>query len=254
MAEFVKKTPFGGYKEVQGGYSSSEWEYAIVPRKEYNEQELELRLAKSGKSEAEEIARKNIDRANTEANRKINEAYKAADEQVEKINQELGAANAEIEYQRGLNENLLRINRERANAARKIKPKKEHNGYLIDFSKEYEYRYRVGKEEKRVMLWETVIESPYSVNFTVEQARKQIDSELFGEEWLIGKIGVDVQWLMEYGKIIHKEQYKRECVNKNVVVRQQLRANYSRGYWEIILLHTKPLCNVPDDMMRCNYS
>ena len=29
MSEYVKKTPFGGYKEVQGGYSSSEWEYVI---------------------------------------------------------------------------------------------------------------------------------------------------------------------------------------------------------------------------------
>ncbi|MBR3596869.1 MAG: hypothetical protein IKL47_07845 [Clostridia bacterium] len=254
MAEYVKKTPFG-YKEVQGGYSSSEWEYAIVPRKEYNEQELELRLAKSGKSEAEEKARKNIDRANAEAKREINEAYKAADEQVEKINRELGAANAEIEYQRGLNENLLRINRERANAARKIKPKKEHNGYLIDFSKEYEYRYRVGKEEKRVMLWETIIESPYGVKFSDEQAREQIQSELFNNsDWAIGKIGIDAQWLIGYEKMIAKKEYKENYINKNVVVRQQLRANYSRGYWEIILLHTKPLCNVPDDMMRCNYS
>ena len=50
MAEYVKKTPFG-YKEVQGGYSSPEWEYAILTRKEYNNQEIELRVAKSGKSE-----------------------------------------------------------------------------------------------------------------------------------------------------------------------------------------------------------
>ena len=39
MSEYVKKTPFGGYKEVQGGYSSSEWEYVILTRKEYNNQE-----------------------------------------------------------------------------------------------------------------------------------------------------------------------------------------------------------------------
>lgn len=56
MSEYVKKTPFGGYKEVQGGYSSSEWEYVILTRKEYNNQETELRVAKAGKSEAEEKA------------------------------------------------------------------------------------------------------------------------------------------------------------------------------------------------------
>ena len=126
---------------------------------------------------------------------------------------------------------------------------------MIDFSKEYEYRYRVGKEEKRVMLWETIIESSYSVKFSDEQARKQIDSELFNnDDWFIGKIGIDAQWLIGYEKMIAKKEYKENYINKNVVVRQQLRANYSRGYWEIILLHTKPLSNVPDEMMRCNYS
>lgn len=30
MSEYVKKTPFGGYKEVQGGYSSSEWELSLI--------------------------------------------------------------------------------------------------------------------------------------------------------------------------------------------------------------------------------
>ena len=253
MAEFVKKTALG-YKAVQGGQSDYECTHAILTKSEYSQLLSEIRTAENRAVKAGDDAERRVSNAKAVADRDIRDIRAGAAMQIEEVKQEIATANTEIEYQRGLNENLLRINRERANAARKIKPKKEHNGYLIDFSKEYEYRYRVGKEEKRVMLWETVIESPYSVNFTVEQARKQIDSELFGEEWLIGKIGVDVQWLMEYGKIIHKEQYKRECVNKNVVVRQQLRANYSRGYWEIILLHTKPLCNVPDDMMRCNYS
>ena len=202
MSEYVKKTPFGGYKEVQGGYSSSEWEYVILTRKEYNNQETELRVAKAGKSEAEEKARKNIDRANVEAKREINEAYKAADEQVEKIKQELAAANAEIEYQRGLNENLLRINRERANAARKIKPKKEHSGYLITYSKEHEYKYRIDKKNwDSVMLWQTILESPYGVNFTDEQARIQIYEELF-KNHLIGKIGIVGYWNIAYEDMI----------------------------------------------------
>ena len=34
----------------------------------------------------------------------------------------------------------------------------------------------------------------------------------------------------------------------------RVQANYKTGFWEIIILHTKPLENVPDDMMRCNYS
>lgn len=206
MSEYVKKTPFGGYKEVQGGYSSSEWEYVILTRKEYNNQETELRVAKAGKSEAEEKARKNIDRANVEAKREINEAYKAADEQVEKIKQELAAANAEIEYQRGLNENLLRINRERANADRKLKPKKEHTGYVVCSSSEKDYTFRINRKNHKIVLWETVLQSPYTIDFTEEQARKQIIDELFVKDengqFFISKIGITAGYSNGYAAII----------------------------------------------------
>jgi len=254
MAEFVKKTALG-YKAVPGGQSDYECTHAILTKAEYDRLYSEIRAAESRERKARDDADKKVENAKTVANRDIRDIQNATALQIEEINQKLAAANEEIEYQRRLNDNVLRINRERANAARKIKPKKEHDGYLIDFSKEYEYRYRVGKEEKRVMLWETIIESPYSVKFSDEQARKQIDSELFNnDDWFIGKIGIDAQWLIGYEKMIAKKEYKENYINKNVVVRQQLRANYSRGYWEIILLHTKPLSNVPDEMMRCNYS
>lgn len=254
MAEFVKKTALS-YKAVPGGQSDYECTHAILTKAEYDRLYSEIRAAESRERKAKDDADKKVENAKTVANRDIRNIQNATALQIKEVNQKLAAANEEISYQRRLNENVLRINRERANAARKIKPKKEHNGYLIDFSKEYEYRYRVGKEEKRVMLWETIIESPYSVKFSDEQARKQIDSELFNNDnWFIGKIGIDAQWLIGYEKMIAKKEYKENYINKNVVVRQQLRANYSRGYWEIILLHTKPLSNVPDEMMRCNYS
>jgi len=253
MAEFVKKTALG-YKAVQGGQSDYECTHAILTKSEYSQLLSEIRTAENRAVKAGDDAERRVSNAKAVADRDIRDIRAGAAMQIEEVKHELATANAEIEYQRGLNENLLRINRERANATRKIKPKKEHNGYLIDFSKEYEYRYRVGKEEKRVMLWETIIESPYSVKFSDEQAREQIQSELFNNsDWAIGKIGIDAQWLIGYEKMIAKKEYKENYINKNVVVRQQLRANYSRGYWEIILLHTKPLSNVPDDMMRCNY-
>lgn len=254
MAEYVKKTPFG-YKEVQGGYSSSEWEYAIVSRKEYSNQETELRVAKSEKSEAEEKAKKDVDRANSEAKREINEAYKAADEQVEKIKQELAAANAEIEYQRGLNENLLRINRERANADRKLKPKKEHTGYVVCSSSERDYTYRLKGKNYKIILWETVMQSPYTIDFTEELARKQIIDELFKEDergdFFITKIGITAGYPGGYVAMIEDKEWAKEHKKYNVMVERKLRMNFRLGYWEIAFYHTKPLSCVPKDMRMC---
>ena len=254
MAEYVKKTPFG-YKEVQGGYSSSEWEYAIVSRKEYSNQETELRVAKSEKSEAEEKAKKDVDRANSEAKREINEAYKAADEQVEKIKQELVAANAEIEYQRGLNENLMRINRERANADRKLKPKKEHTGYVVCSSSEKDYTFRINKKNHKIVLWETVLQSPYPIDFTEEQARKQIIEELFEKDYngqfFISKIGINAGYSGGFAAMIEDKEWAESYKQYNVMLERKLRMNFRLGYWEIAFYHTKPLSCVPKDMRMC---
>lgn len=48
---------------------------------------------------------------------------------------------------------------------------------------------------RRKVLWETVIQSPYSVDFTEQQARKQITEELLRKDEnglrMIDQIGID---------------------------------------------------------------
>lgn len=254
MAEFVKKGLMG-YSQVQGGYSSSEWEYVILTRKEYNEQELELRVAKAGKSEAEEKATKDIDRAKTEAKRDINEAYKVAAEQIEEIKQEFAAANEEIAYQRRLNENLLRINRERANSDRKLKPKKEHTGYVVCSSSERDYTFRINKKNHKIVLWETVLQSPYSIDFTEEQARKQIIDELFAKEdngqFFVSSIGINAGYPEGFAAMIEDKEWSEIYKKHNVMLERKLRMNFRGGYWEIAFYHTKPLACVPKEMRLC---
>ena len=85
---------------------------------------------------------------------------------------------------------------------RSLRPKKEHTGYAVVRSMEKEYRYKISRQSwGKVMLWETVIQSPYSMEFTEEQARKQIRRELLrdknGGDWLIGKVGIRVSCDLE---------------------------------------------------------
>ena len=253
MAEFVKKTALS-YKAVQGGQDDYECTHVILTKSEYNQLLADRTVAEKKAVKAADDAERRVNAAKAVADRDIRDIRAGAAMQIEEVKQELATANTEIEYQRGLNENLLRINRERANAARKIKPKKEHSGYLITYSKEHEYKYRIDKKNwDSVMLWQTILESPYGVNFTDEQARKQIYEELF-KNHLTGKIGIVGYWNIAYEDMIDNESYKREHYGKNIAVKYQLQANYKTGWWEIIILHTNPLSNVPDDMMRCNYS
>lgn len=252
MAEFVKKTALG-YKAVPGGYADGECSHVILTKTEYENQNWEIKKAERNVTDITVECSRQIRQAESEAERKIKVAEENMILQIAEMKQQFEKEQEESKYQRQLNKNLLRINRERANADRKLKPKKLHTGYVVVNSKEYEYKYRENKRKfNSVMLWQTILESPYKVNFSVEQARKQIYEELF-KNHIIGSIGIHGYWDIDYEDMIENELYKAEHIDKNIAIKYQLQANYKTGFWEIIILHTKPLVNVPDDMMRCSY-
>ena len=122
MAEFVKKTALS-YKAVPGGQSDYECTHAILTKSEYSQLLSEIRTAENRAIKAGDDAERRVSNAKAVADRDIRDIRAGAAMQIEEVKQELAAANTEIEYQRGLNENLLRINRERANSDRKLKPK-----------------------------------------------------------------------------------------------------------------------------------
>lgn len=252
MAEFVKKAMMGYYKDVPGGESDPECTHAILTKKEYSQLLKEKAQAEQESRDTRHDADRAIQRAKSEAQRQVQQINAEAQQRVSNIEQELATARQEAEYQRGLNANLLRISKERANADRKLKPKKERTGYVVVSSEEREYRYRDGKKWKKVKLWETVLQSPYTVDFTEEQARVQITRELFpkGEYWPITKIGITARYGGTYEGMLADNSVSDDFLQCNVLVAQQqrLRANFRAGYWELVLMHTRPLGIVPPEM------
>jgi hypothetical protein len=172
------------------------------------------------------------------------------------MERDLAAKGAESAYQRNLNANLLRISKERANADRKLNPKKEHTGYVVASSVEKERRYKDGnKHWKAVTLWETALQSPYSVDFTEEQARKQMLDELFQEDehgnWPIQRIGITGNYSGDYAEMTRDKDWREIHHRYNVMLDRRLKANFRSGYWEIVFIHTKPLGIIPKDMRAC---
>lgn len=150
----------------------------------------EITRAERETVEAQKQAAASIEKVKQEAMRRIAQEQEDCRKSLDDLNEELEKAQDEGMYLAGLNENLLRIARERANADRKLKPKKEHTGYVVLSSTEKEYRYKIDRRNwKTVVLWETVLQSPYSIDFTEEQAREQT-KELTGNRdgkgiWLV---------------------------------------------------------------------
>lgn len=252
MPRFVKERLLGGFADISGDQNNPECTHVLLTKEEYMRLLQEKAKAEQEKRFAEGEAREKIRMAEQELEYRTAAAEKFAKEKIQQVEQKLDAERSESAYQRSLNENLLRISRERANADRRLRPKKEHTGYVVVSSAEKEISYKdyYGKN-KKAMLWETVLQSPYSVDFTEEQARHQMQ-ELFnrGENgrWLISQIGINASTDGGYAHLISDPKTRAELAVRNFLLDKRLRANYRAGYWEIIFLHTKPLSVVPKNM------
>lgn len=165
MPEFKKKTALGLRDLPEYG---QECTHVLLTHSEYDGLLAKVACAERDARSVYTAASQKI----AQAERNSAQAKEAAYAEVDAVQKDLEEACRKIEYLNGLNKNLLRIARERSNADRKLRPKKTHTGYVVLASSEKEYRYKTMRKETAVAgLWETALQSPYSVDFTEEQAR-----------------------------------------------------------------------------------
>lgn len=255
MSEFVKKTMMG-YKEVSGGASAPDCTHVILTAKEYAELLQKKAQAEQKSQDIKSQAEKAIKKVQSDALSRIHASDNAAQQRAAAMEQALSDERQARIYQQQLNENLLRISRERANADRNLRPKKKHSGYVVISSTEKTHRYKNGNRNWAVAtLWETALQTPYSVDFTENQARTQLKDDLFQDDPLaysvLDKIGITAVYGKEYAEMIADKRWREEHSKFNVMLDWRLRANHRAGYWEILFLHTKPLTIVPTDMRAC---
>lgn len=254
MSEFVKKTVMG-YKVAPGGQTDPECTHVILSLREYNRLVQEKAKAEQETMAIKQKAERVIEEERRKARSAAQKAAEEARQTVEGYKGALADEMAESAHQRALNANLLRIARERANADRKLKPKKQHSGYLVVLSGEREHQYKVGKSTQKTLLWETVIQSPYVVDFPEEQVRKQIMEEFTQKNEdgnrLIDRLGIHGIYTAEYSSMIADREWCAEPERFNIMLNPKFRANFKVGYWEVVCLHTKPLGIVPKEMRAC---
>lgn len=249
---------FTGYKDVPGGNSDPDCTHVILTVEDYNKIIHENLQSKRDLSDYKVSTTRKIQKIEEEARWKVDNAQNNADLRIDEVLQELQREREETEYQKGLNENLLRISRERANADRGLTPKKKHTGYVVLSSTEKEYRV----DTRKVMVWETILQTPYPVDFTDEQVKKETETALCDPEYrnssgnfavagfITKKLGIDYYYRANYEEFYRmlrqKNTYEKEQITAvNIMMQPKIRANYKAGYWEIIFIHTKSLNTIP---------
>lgn len=224
----------------------------IMALEEYNKLLQEIRDAVNEGKRAKEEARRAAAVSAANAEKAVKEIRDETDQEIAQLKKKIETERAGKEYQIGLNLNFKRIARERANADRGIKLKKERSGYVVLSSRQKKYRYKENQHDMaEVYLWETVIQTPYVVSFTAEQAMTETQ-ELFERDeqgdWMIGRLGIAGEYDGKYEEMLAD----RQCAtwrNYNIIVEKIFNANAKAGYWEIIITHTKPLDNISTELL-----
>ena len=247
MAEYAKKTPMG-YKVLPDNSSVREATHVVLTKEEHEQLLQEKRsLEWNLQSQRNELTAQ-LQEVKDDAFQRVSAAEATAKQCAREMEIKLVRTQQIAAYWEQLNEDLLRISKERANADRNLRPKKQHTGYVVLISAEKERRYEVPNKLKmeHAMLWETVIQTPYSVDFTEEQVRQQTGTE--EALLLLQRIGITADHSADCEKNGMNEVLKGPGKTGNVILSRFLRANFRAGYWELILLHTKSLGLVPKEM------
>lgn len=143
------------------------------------------------------------------------------------------------------NDNLMRISRERANAERGLRPKRQHTGYVVLNSRQ---RVQWLKDRKTEILYETRLQSPYKTSTEMRFAEKYIRADLFSEKQLLRAIGITGQYSGGFDAWISERERNRQPDESNMVLSYTLNQNFQKGFWEIFITHTAPLSDTPYEM------
>ena len=234
--EYAKKTPLG-YKTATY-YDCS---HVILTREEYSRMAAERDMAVRERDEAEDRELQNREKVKKEAQKKIEEHEKRCQEIVRKNNEQntetIRKLRKQVEHEKKLNTNLLRVATERANKARERD--KHERGYLLLNWQPWRYRriikYPNGKtEEKYYNFYKVTIQTPWDCSLPEEQIENLVVEAIKENELEISDKSIG------YFTENHNMDEIMDKIEggEHMVLHRQYRSNVKDGLWEVTLTTT----------------
>ena len=200
--------------------------------------------------------RREMDKTIREANQYMENSRDKAQIKINEFREKVNEANKKAEHLEDINANLIRIAKERANAQRKIKPKKEHKGYILQNIDETIYVHRRNDDGRTVMTnfpcWRVRFQTPYSLSLDIATVRTLVKDDFRREIGYI--IGIETFFKEE---LFDLSDYKTEVVNamwedreeyKNFYFKMVFKLNVSRGFWEVECL-TRDMIEISSEIL-----
>lgn len=170
---------------------------------------------------------------------------KLKNEQISENEKSIAALTEQLKHQKELNDNLLRISKERANAKRGLKPKKERSGFIALSLEQYVYVMKSFGNTKDIPCWKVRIQTPYDSSLEYSKVQSLMHDN---NKYLLGRcLGVSILWSNNRMKEISVGDIDELLKDKTIVFNTKFRANIKQGFWEVDYLVNK-IVNIPDEL------
>lgn len=176
--------------------------------------------------------------------------------EIDSLNEQVWKLEAELQSEKKLNKNMIRIMREKANKERELQNPRKHDGYVVlqmdqtmsqqQYFLSYEEYSAMSKEFKavndypcyirrNVMVWKTRIQSFYSISLPYDSIKTRILDDLF-QGGLLKKMGCIcmIQHEADNGTYTSFDGY-------NGMFGWTYKANMKTRLWEVEIMTTGPL-------------
>lgn len=232
--ERVVKTITGYHKESDKKPAT----HVILSIEEYDNLQMEIYNVKKEKEIIIKKANNEIRQCIAQTDEQVKDIAGQAQKRIESLQNDFKKANNEIIRVNGLNANLKRICKERANAKRGIKPKKDHHGYLIIDRQQYIYilNFKDKKKSRSFPCWKIRFQSPYDSSIPYEIVQKEINNDLIN---LFGSL-LNINHVYPNGTLenLRFDEFNNLWQNnKNFIFKTLYKSNMKSGFWEIEYLY-----------------
>lgn len=240
----------GGFVKLSNRYTDEKGEatHVRLAAEEYDELQAEIASCREKLLQEQSDHRKQVEAIWNEAEDRIKEVETDAGKKLQAVEKRLEEAETEAEREKELNENLIRIMKERANAKRGMQPKKKNPGYRIA-GKLSQAKASSSYDKKGVDVWTMTLETPYDGTIPFDQIKYRIFADLRGSYNGVGGILYNLEvycfnakgmpgilWKGPYDKVLKHCEGKGSCLYD-----YKFMVNQKSGLWEIQIFTTGPV-------------
>lgn len=231
----ANKGLMGSFKPIKE--DESEYSHLILMVDEYNDIVSEINSERNKCFRIESKYKNEITKLEEVRNYEYQDYQKKIAEYQSEYKNKIQQLQDQLQHEKELNDNLLRISKERANAKRGIKPKKERSGFIALSLEQYVYVMKSFGNTKDIPCWKLRIQTPYDSSLEYAKVQTLVGNN---HKYLLGQcLGVNSFWSNKKMQETSVGEIDELFKDKTIVFNTKFRANIKQGFWEVEYLVNK---------------